>query len=76
MYKKTLLCDVLLYRLGRTPEFLLFGHGQQRRTIIEAVRLLEKENYKSHVDDIHDDPNLFKEKAKKWQKFVTQVTTV
>ncbi|CAM8908704.1 unnamed protein product [Rhodiola kirilowii] len=66
------LCRSHADKLDRTPEFVLFGHGQQRRTIIEAVRLWETEKNKDCVEDIQGDPKLFKDKAKRWQKFVTQ----
>ncbi|KAL6134717.1 hypothetical protein ACLB2K_066945 [Fragaria x ananassa] len=35
------LCQAHAEKLERTPEFLIYGHGQQRRAIIEAVRLSE-----------------------------------
>ncbi|KAK7343980.1 hypothetical protein VNO77_13148 [Canavalia gladiata] len=67
-------------KLGRTSEFLIYGQGQQRNAIIEAIRLLE--NGKSrHKDDVLllgelsnnlKNPKQFKDRAKKWQKFVTQ----
>ncbi|XP_012090522.1 ATP-dependent DNA helicase SRS2-like protein At4g25120 isoform X2 [Jatropha curcas] len=75
------LCRSHAEKLGRTAEFLIYGHGHQRRAIIEAVRLLEKE--KTGVQN-HDacklaevsngitSPEYFKDKSKKWQKFVTQ----
>lgn len=67
-------------RLGRTPEFLIYGHGQQRKAVIEAVRLLEdgkrRENQElcklSELFDISS-PKHLKDKSKKWLKFVTQV---
>ncbi|KDO44825.1 hypothetical protein CISIN_1g001127mg [Citrus sinensis] len=37
------LCRSHAEKLERTSEFLIYGHGQQRRAIIEAVRLLENE---------------------------------
>lgn len=69
-----------LSRLGRTPEFLIYGHGQQRKAVIEAVRLLEdgkrRENQEhcklSELSDITS-PKHLKDKSKKWLKFVTQV---
>lgn len=73
----------LCYRLGRTSEFLIYGHGHQRRAIIEAVRLLEKEkngvqnhDASNHAEDFNGimSPENFKDKSKKWQKFVTQVS--
>lgn len=68
------------YRLGRTSEFLIYGHAQQRRAVIEALRLAESE-YQDGQDKIHKfektngdcNAQAFKEKSKKWQKFVTQV---
>ncbi|KAA8539746.1 hypothetical protein F0562_026438 [Nyssa sinensis] len=74
------LCRSHAEKLGRTPEFLIYGNGQQRRAIIEAVRLLENGKSKQ----IHDacklgeesnginSPQYFKDKSKKWQKLVTQ----
>ncbi|KAH7578460.1 hypothetical protein JRO89_XS01G0384400 [Xanthoceras sorbifolium] len=74
------LCRSHAEKLQRTSEFLIYGHGQQRRAIIEAVRLLENE--KSIPD--HDAcklgegsngmecPQYYKDRSKKWQKFVTQ----
>ncbi|XP_050945735.1 ATP-dependent DNA helicase SRS2-like protein At4g25120 isoform X2 [Cucumis melo] len=66
-----------LYRLERTSDFSIYGHGQQRRAIIEAVRLLENEKSKQKLDtDILGDalkdvaPMKFKDKSKKWQTFV------
>lgn len=72
----------MLYSIGRTPEFQIFGHGQQRKAVIEAIRLLEQENNKQNNDvgDLFEDPNgltsprHFKDRSKKWQKFVTQVS--
>lgn len=71
---------ILSNRLGRTPEFLIYGHGQQRKAIIEAVRLLEDEKRRDNpelcklteLSDINS-PKNFKDKSKKWLKFVTQV---
>ncbi|CAA0810991.1 P-loop containing nucleoside triphosphate hydrolases superfamily protein [Striga hermonthica] len=73
------LCRLHADKLGRTPEFLIYGHGQQRKAVIEAVRLLEdgkrctnNELCKfSELSDINS-PKHFKEKSKKWLKFVTQ----
>ncbi|KAF8412471.1 hypothetical protein HHK36_000435 [Tetracentron sinense] len=68
-------------KLGRTSEFLIYGPGQQRRAIIEAVRLLENERKNGQNLDaclLGEDSNgincaqYFKDKSKKWQKFVTQ----
>ncbi|XP_022158809.1 ATP-dependent DNA helicase SRS2-like protein At4g25120 isoform X6 [Momordica charantia] len=64
-------------RLERTTDFSIYGHGQQRRAIIEAVRLLENDKSRQKVDsnilgnaskDVT--PSNFKDKSKKWQKFV------
>ncbi|XP_044491761.1 ATP-dependent DNA helicase SRS2-like protein At4g25120 isoform X1 [Mangifera indica] len=75
------LCRSHAEKLGRTPDFLIYGHGQQRRAIIEAIRLLEKEKSRQNhdvcklVEDFSDMrcPRYFKDKSKTWQKFVTQV---
>ncbi|KAL6201646.1 hypothetical protein ACLB2K_025358 [Fragaria x ananassa] len=74
------LCQAHAEKLERTPEFLIYGHGQQRRAIIEAVRL--SENGKSRpkhsvgIDSEESNgltsPHHFKDAAKKWLKFVTQ----
>uniref|UniRef100_A0A0D9WZ01 DNA 3'-5' helicase n=1 Tax=Leersia perrieri TaxID=77586 RepID=A0A0D9WZ01_9ORYZ len=70
------LCRTHAEKLGRTSEFIIYGHGQQRRAVIEAERLLENENNNVLGDAIKhyngDIKNSFKDKAKKWQKFVTQ----
>ncbi|XP_052176378.1 ATP-dependent DNA helicase SRS2-like protein At4g25120 isoform X2 [Diospyros lotus] len=74
------LCRSHAEKLGRTPEFLIYGHGQQRRAIIEAVRLLETGNNKQNQEAGRLDeelnginsPQYFKDKSKKWQKFVVQ----
>ena len=68
--------------MGRTPEFFIYGNGQQRRAIIEAVRLLENGKNKQNQDALKlaeeingiNSPQYFKDKSKKWQKFVTQVS--
>nr|XP_007144156.1 hypothetical protein PHAVU_007G133500g [Phaseolus vulgaris]ESW16150.1 hypothetical protein PHAVU_007G133500g [Phaseolus vulgaris] len=67
-------------KLGRTSEFFIYGQGQQRNAIIEAIRLLENEksgnkNGALLMGDLSNglkDPKQFKDKAKKWQKFVAQ----
>ncbi|MED6132177.1 hypothetical protein PIB30_016816 [Stylosanthes scabra] len=74
------LCRSHAEKIGRTSEFLIYGQGQQKNAVIEAVRLLE--NGKSRSKDgallIGEEsnavitPKQFKDKAKKWQKFVTQ----
>ncbi|KAI8564470.1 hypothetical protein RHMOL_Rhmol03G0183900 [Rhododendron molle] len=74
------LCRSHAEKLGRTPEFLIYGHGQQRRAIIEAIRLLENgknmQNQDSRLLDEElkgvNSPEYFKDKSKKWQKFVAQ----
>jgi len=67
--------------LGRTSEFLIYGQWQQQNAIIEATRLLENETSKhkngelliGEASDGLKTPKQFKDKAKKWQNFVTQV---
>ncbi|PSS33225.1 ATP-dependent DNA helicase SRS2-like protein [Actinidia chinensis var. chinensis] len=74
------LCRSHAEKLGRTPEFFIYGNGQQRRAIIEAVRLLENGKNKQNQDALKlaeeingiNSPQYFKDKSKKWQKFVTQ----
>ncbi|KAM3198862.1 hypothetical protein P3L10_034399 [Capsicum annuum] len=65
-----------LDELGRTPDFLIYGHGQQRRAAIEAVRLLDdkKSEPRDELCQLTDmnSPQYFKERSKKWLKFVTQ----
>ncbi|XP_043806045.1 ATP-dependent DNA helicase SRS2-like protein At4g25120 isoform X2 [Manihot esculenta] len=70
------LCRSYAEKLGRTPEFLIYGQGHQRRAIIEAMRLLEKQ--KTAIQNIDEasngitSPEHFKDKSKKWQRFVTK----
>ncbi|KAK4363511.1 hypothetical protein RND71_018752 [Anisodus tanguticus] len=70
------LCRMHAEKLGRTPEFLIYGHGQQRRAVIEAGRLLDdkKKGPSDELCQLNDmtSPQHFKEKSKKWLKFVTQ----
>lgn len=70
------LCRMHAEKLGRTPEFLIYGHGQQRRAVIEAVRLLDdkKNGPRDELCQLDDknSPQHFKERSKKWLKFVTQ----
>ncbi|CAH1433076.1 unnamed protein product [Lactuca virosa] len=40
-------------RVGRTPEFLVYGQGQQRKAVIEVVRLSESGN-KIQISDSDD----------------------
>ncbi|KAK1388436.1 DNA helicase [Heracleum sosnowskyi] len=75
------LCRSQAEKLERTPEFLIYGQGQQRRAIIEAIRLWD--NGKTGKDSENlcklgkessdmNSPQFFKDKAKKWLKFVSQ----
>ncbi|XP_020095441.1 ATP-dependent DNA helicase SRS2-like protein At4g25120 isoform X2 [Ananas comosus] len=74
------LCRSHADKLSRTAEFLIYGHGQQRRAVIEALRLAEnakrsgQESADYQLDKFSggDIARSFKEKSKKWQKFVTQ----
>ncbi|KZV24457.1 ATP-dependent DNA helicase srs2-like [Dorcoceras hygrometricum] len=73
------LCRQHAEKLGRTSEFQIYGHAQQRRAIIEAVRLLEdgkrmadNEICKFTALSEVNSPRYFKDKSKKWLKFVTQ----
>ncbi|KAM7272183.1 hypothetical protein ACFE04_026846 [Oxalis oulophora] len=73
------LCRLHAEKIGRTTEFLIYGHGQQRRAIIEAVRLFENEKNSKQdndkageVSDCLISPQHYKDKSKKWQKFVAQ----
>ncbi|XP_058104099.1 ATP-dependent DNA helicase SRS2-like protein At4g25120 isoform X2 [Magnolia sinica] len=76
------LCRSHAEKLGRTSEFLIYGHGQQRRAIIEAVRLMEnarKTGPNCGASELEEDSSgisgnaqSFKDKSKKWHKFVTQ----
>ncbi|PHT52496.1 ATP-dependent DNA helicase SRS2-like protein [Capsicum baccatum] len=70
------LCRMHADKLGRTPDFLIYGHGQQRRAAIEAVRLLDdkKSGPRDELCQLTDmnSPQYFKERSKKWLKFVTQ----
>ncbi|XP_074317759.1 ATP-dependent DNA helicase SRS2-like protein At4g25120 [Silene latifolia] len=73
------LCRAHAEKLSRTSDFIIYGHGQQRRAVVEAIRLLdcEKDTQKlagSETSGLTDDTRLhsFKDKSQKWQKFVTQ----
>lgn len=75
------LCRLHAEKLGRTSEFLIYGHGHQRRAIIEAVRLMTIEDQVNQCGDgvkpragIDADKIVgpMKDKSKKWQQFVTQ----
>lgn len=74
------------HRLQRTSEFSVYGHGQQRRAIIEAVRLYEEGKNGSSTSGACESaeglsgagagavcPEYAKDRSKKWQKYVTQV---
>ncbi|KAL8051059.1 hypothetical protein ABFX02_06G120800 [Erythranthe guttata] len=73
------LCRLHAEKLDRTPEFLIYGHGQQRKAIIEAARLLEDGKRRANpelckltaLSDVNS-PKHFKDTAKKWLKFVTK----
>ncbi|CAE6178057.1 unnamed protein product [Arabidopsis arenosa] len=80
------LCRMHADKLQRTSEFSVYGHGQQRRAIIEAVRLYEEEKKNgSKTSGACESgevlngagagavcPEYAKDLSKKWQKFVTQ----
>ncbi|GAB4857999.1 hypothetical protein Ancab_015903 [Ancistrocladus abbreviatus] len=74
------LCRLHAEKLGRSSDFLIYGHGQQRRAVVEALRLLENGKQEECLDigklneSSHDIGSLanFKDRSKKWQKFVTQ----
>ena len=60
---------------------MVYGHGQQRRAVIEAIRLSEngkkKSNYKlQQADEVSgvSSPQYFKDESKKWLKYVTKVS--
>ncbi|KAJ4778517.1 ATP-dependent DNA helicase PcrA [Rhynchospora pubera] len=65
------LCRSHAERLGRTTEFLVYGHGQQRRAVMEAMRLVENDKNASR-EFSNDGMKSFKETSKKWEKFVTK----
>lgn len=82
------LCTLYLsycHRLQRTSEFSVYGHGQQRRAIIEAVCLYEEEKKNGSSSSgacesgeglngaVSVCPEYAKDISKKWQKYVTQV---
>ncbi|KAK3125074.1 hypothetical protein QOZ80_7BG0599640 [Eleusine coracana subsp. coracana] len=69
------LCRAHAEKLGHTSEFIIYGHGQQRRAVIEAERLLENGKNNGLGGKVqHDEEikNSFKDKVKKWMKFITQ----
>nr|XP_043616091.1 ATP-dependent DNA helicase SRS2-like protein At4g25120 [Erigeron canadensis] len=74
-------CRLHAEKVGRTPDFLLYGQGQQRKAVVEAVRLTEsgKKLSTSDSDKLSEVSNVskngpedFREKSKKWLKFVAQ----
>ncbi|KAE8056866.1 hypothetical protein FH972_013602 [Carpinus fangiana] len=74
------LCRSHAEKLGRTSEFLIYGHGQQRKATIEAVRLLENEKSRQNHNAciLGEGSNSItslqhlKDKSRKWLKFVTK----
>ncbi|KAJ4871835.1 P-loop containing nucleoside triphosphate hydrolases superfamily protein [Raphanus sativus] len=79
------LCRMHADKLQRTSEFSVYGHGQQRRAIIEAVRLYEEGKNGSSTSGACESaeglsgagagavcPEYAKDRSKKWQKYVTQ----
>ncbi|KAG9439935.1 hypothetical protein H6P81_020100 [Aristolochia fimbriata] len=75
------LCRSHAEKLGRTSDFLIYGHGQQRKAVIEALRLMEDSKNSDHNCGPHkleescqmnETVQYFKDKSKKWQKFVTR----
>ncbi|CDY11056.1 BnaA03g47150D [Brassica napus] len=71
------LCRMHADKLQRTSEFSVYGHGQQRRAIIEAVRLYEEGKEGKNGSSTSAGagavcPEYAKDRSKKWQKYVTQ----
>ncbi|CAI9091956.1 OLC1v1027080C1 [Oldenlandia corymbosa var. corymbosa] len=73
------LCRSHAEKLGRTAEFLIYGHGQQRRAVIEAVRILKDKkkmlNKESEMEvEVSgvSSPQHFKDKSKRWLKYVAK----
>ncbi|KAL1201195.1 ATP-dependent DNA helicase SRS2-like protein [Cardamine amara subsp. amara] len=78
------LCRMHADKLQRTSEFSVYGRGQQRRAIIEAVRLYEEEKKNgSRTSGACETgeglngagavcPEYVKDRSKQWQKYVTQ----
>ncbi|XP_057852719.2 ATP-dependent DNA helicase SRS2-like protein At4g25120 isoform X1 [Cryptomeria japonica] len=75
------LCRLHAEKLGRTSDFLIYGHSQQRNAVIEAVRLFTIEDQTNQVTesinqgmciDVKRNLESMKHKSKKWQQFVTQ----
>lgn len=73
------LCRLHAEKLGRTSDFTIYGQRQQRRAVIEAVRLSEdgKKQLTHELEQTGEgagasSPQRFKDKSRKWLKFVTQ----
>lgn len=72
------LCRSHAEKLGRTTEFLIYGHGHQRRAIIEALRLMSSEERKiqepQDCEELNNDDfaQSLKADSKKWLKVVIQ----
>ncbi|CAA6669779.1 unnamed protein product [Spirodela intermedia] len=69
------LCRSHAEKLCRTPAFLIYGHGQQRRAVIESLRVLENEKRdKSGNNCGIMDAVSFKKMSKKWQNLGNSLT--
>ncbi|XP_062092243.1 ATP-dependent DNA helicase SRS2-like protein At4g25120 [Humulus lupulus] len=74
------LCRSHAEKIERRSDFLIYGHAQQRRAVIEAVRIFENGKSNKKIDSriLGEEangitsPQYFKDMSKKWQKFVTQ----
>ncbi|KAF4346564.1 hypothetical protein G4B88_028545 [Cannabis sativa] len=74
------LCRSYAEKIERTSDFLIYGHAQQRRAVIEAVRIFENGKSNKKIDSriLGEEangitsPQYFKDMSKRWQKFVTQ----
>ncbi|GAQ83934.1 ATP-dependent DNA helicase [Klebsormidium nitens] len=64
------LCRTHAKKLGRTPQFLVYGPSQQRRAVVEALRLIAGERGGENAGLM--DPRQAKMQAKKWEKFIAQ----
>ncbi|XP_024520223.1 ATP-dependent DNA helicase SRS2-like protein At4g25120 isoform X1 [Selaginella moellendorffii] len=62
------LCRSHAEKLNRTSEFLVYGASQQRKAVIEATRLALEATESCDAQK----PEVWRERAKKWQRFVTQ----
>ncbi|XP_020577540.1 ATP-dependent DNA helicase SRS2-like protein At4g25120 isoform X2 [Phalaenopsis equestris] len=75
------LCRSHAEKLGRTAEFFIYGHAQQRRAIIEAQRLTNSDEKKGQETEgceelkNGDISHRLKATSKKWLKFVIQAKT-